>query len=665
MATQVLPRYCFGPYELDLDRRELRKFGTRVSLQPQCYQVLVCLLEKSGRTVTRAELQRALCGQGVHVDFERSLNRIINKLRSALGDIADSPKYIETMRVGGYQFIGHVSSVGAAHSSTTTLATSVRLRETVISLPPSSATKGQETSLLGNTDASNGELAEAEEREIQVRIAREGGRSKSWTISVAAIMVLAGAVTLSSGRFGWGSSHPAHLRVEVLPTANETGNAAEDYLALGETIALTDELTGIAGDWLEVIEPPSMQYNDGRRIQNALKNESRPDYVIEGSLSRASAPTRVRLAAKLVRVQDHAVVWSASSECSADDATIVQKQLAESAAQALSGRPLASPSTRAPVPPHARQEYLLGRYLANKRNKDSTLEAAKHFDAAIQMDPTFTAAYLGVADAQLFLANYIPSYAQAARASLLKALQLDSSSAEAHAQLGFLKFTYDLDYQAAEKEFRQALQLEPGSPSAHYRYGLLLAGIRRYPEAVEQMQRALELDPLNQSINYNSGIVLFQAGRTDDAIRQLQRTLELEPESEVAHQYLGIIFEQQKRYDAALDEFRKAAKYSNGHIAPLIAVGHVQALAGHTNEARKVLQELQRLSHQQFVRAYGIALLYVALNDRDNAFRWLDKAIEDGSCSTTEINNDQNLDPIRGDRRFSEIQQRLGLPIAG
>lgn len=483
------------------------------------------------------------------------------------------------------------------------------------------------------------------------------------TASVA-LLTVAVAVT---GRLAWGG-RPTPLRVAIFPVANETGDPAEGYLAFAATVALTDELTVSAGDWLEVIQPPSTPYNNtGSPLWKVMKSELRVDYAIEGSLSRADTTTtpRFRLAARLVRLRDNAVVWSASSDCNLADATTVQSQLAESAVQTLSGRPLSSARTRAQVPPAVQREYLLGRYLANKRNKESTLEAAKHFSSAIQMDANFTAAYLGLADAQLFLANYIPGSAHAARASLLQALQRDSSSAEAHAQLGFLKFTYDLDYQAAEREFRQALQLEPGSASAHYRYGLLLAGVRRYPEAVEQMQRALELDPLNQSINYNDGIVLFQAGRTDDAIRQLKHTLELEPESEVAHQYLGIIFEQQKRYDAALDEFSKAAKYSNGHIAPMIAIGHVQALAGHKDEALKVLQELQRFSHQQLVRAYGIALLYIALNDRDDAFRWLDKAIEDGSCSATEINNDHNLDSIRGDRRFSEIQKRLRLPIAG
>jgi tetratricopeptide (TPR) repeat protein len=310
----------------------------------------------------------------------------------------------------------------------------------------------------------------------------------------------------------------------------------------------------------------------------------------------------------------------------------------------------------------AYQFYLKGRFYQEQADK----KAIEYFKKAIAADPTYALAYAGLADAWSFLGNFDqvpPDEAfREARAAALKALELDEELAEAHASLGFIRMCHDRDWVSAERDYKRALALNPGYAAAHSRYAWHLGARGRLDEAIERIQRTLELDPMSLNENTNSGWYLYMARRYEAAEAQLKKTLEMDANYHFARVLLGRVYEQQKKYPEAIAEHREAVARSGSGSTELAALAYACAIAGKTEEARKVFEQLQQRAKQRYVSPYSIAVVHVGLGEVNEAFEWLEKAYErrDGWIAGW-IKVDPRFDSLRPDPRFTSLLRRLGL----
>src|SRR6185369_9958560 len=272
--------------------------------------------------------------------------------------------------------------------------------------------------------------------------------------------------------------------------------------------------------------------------------------------------------------------------------------------------------------------YLKGRNYWNKRTEDGLLQGVEHFRKAIEVDPEYAPAYAGLADCYNMLVVYgINQPKEAfpkAKEAATEALKIDDSLAEARTSLAFIKHRWDWDRVGAEKEFQLAIRYKPGYAPAHQWYSSFLVAMGRFDEAIAEAKRAEELEPLSFISNSHLGWILFLAGRNDEAIAHCRRLLEVDPNFFPALRYLGLAYEQKGMHKEAIAEFAKGVKLS---ASPLMIslLGHAYAVSGNKAEARRILAELDQ-QKQRYVSPYTVATIYAGLGDRDQAFKWLEKA---------------------------------------
>jgi len=316
----------------------------------------------------------------------------------------------------------------------------------------------------------------------------------------------------------------------------------------------------------------------------------------------------------------------------------------------------------------AYQLQLKGRFYYNKRTEEGLQKSLEYFQQAIEKDPTFALAYSGLADTYDLLGaadaggTVSPNEAlPKAKAAALKAIEIDASLAEPHVSLAHIKYYYDRDWPGAEREFKRAIELNPNYPQAHHWYAIYLAWADRTNEGLAEIKRAQELDPLSLPINMTVGWLLCDANRTDEGIDQLRKTVQMDPTFIVAHNRLALCYERKGMYSDAIAEFEKVS--SLGARTPGIAgLGQVYAMSGNRSEAQKALTELQELSKQRYVSPGDFALIYAALGEKDQAFAWLEKSVEEHDLMTARLKVDQRFDNLRSDPRFAELVKRVGLP---
>ncbi|HEX7313872.1 MAG TPA: tetratricopeptide repeat protein [Pyrinomonadaceae bacterium] len=311
----------------------------------------------------------------------------------------------------------------------------------------------------------------------------------------------------------------------------------------------------------------------------------------------------------------------------------------------------------------AHEAYLRGRYFWNKRNAEGVEKSVEHFRRAIDLDPTYGAAYAGLADAYSVLGNYrygsLPSdeCMRRARASALKAVEVDEELAEAHASLALVKAYQDRDAEGAEAEFRRAIELNPSYPTAHHWYSDFLAMLGRMDEALAEASRAAELDPLSPIIATTVGERLFFARDYERAAERLRRTLELDPDFIQARLFLGVVYVRQGRRAAAVAELRRARELAGGGDARVAAaLGQAYALTGRKAEARRLLEELSAAGAE--VAPSDMALVHASLGEREQAYEWLAKARDKARTNPEAANMlmaDPRLDTLRADPRFRDI----------
>ena len=633
-ANHSPKRLRFGVFEADPRIGELTKQGKRLPLQEQPFQLLAMLLERPGELVSREELRAKIWPQTI-VDFDHGLNKAISKIRDALGDSAENPRFIETVARRGYRFLADVAIVQDG--------------------PPETAAGD------AAVQADAGPLARREAGTSS----RRPPRALAWRLfGFGLALVLAAA--LSWILYTSKNSAPTIRSLAVLPLKNLSGDVSQDYFTDGMTEELITQLGQISA--LRVISSTSvMLYKDVDKPLAEIARELSVQAVVEGSVLRSG--DRVRITAQLIRVPADEQMWAHSYEGDLHDTLTLQSKVAQAIAEqiraTLSRRQQAALRKPKTVSPDAYEAYLKGRYFWNKRTGDGLKKAINYFSRAIETDPTYAEAYSGLADSYALSGDWeyavlSPQYAfHQARAAATKALALDDSLGEAHTSLAFAFDLYAWDWAAAEKEYQRAIELNPGYATAHHWYAWHLLMMGRNSEGIFELKRAESLDPLSLIISADLADALCIAHLYDGSVQQSKKTLEMDPNFAAAHYQLGQAFAQKHMHDEAIAEFQRAIELS-GHSGAFDSnLAYVYAMSGRKREAEDIVKELKARPDENHSIDANVALVYVGLGDHDQAMIWLNKAYE--ARFNPSILLRPAFDPLRSDARFRGLRRGLGL----
>jgi len=389
--------------------------------------------------------------------------------------------------------------------------------------------------------------------------------------------------------------------------------------------------------------------------------------VLEGNVQRMA--DRIRVTARLINVADGASLWADTFDEKFTDVFAVQDAISQKVADALalrlSGEEKNRLTKRYTENVEAYQLYLTGRYHWSRLTPPDIRKGIGFLQQAIELDPGYALAYAGLATANRALAMNADAPSKdclpQAKAAAMKAIELDDSLAEAHSALSFGLIWYDWDWAAAEREAKRALALDPNSALSHFAYAHILSDQGHHQEAIAEIAHARELDPVFLLIRALEGMILHHAGRNDEALTRLQKALELDPNFWVTHLMLGRVYIQQRKYSEAIAEFTKARELSHGNSEAIGSIGYVEALAGHKDKARAVLEELKALSNQRYIPPSNVGLVYNALDDQNEALSSLETACDERDPRVTLLKVDPRWDSLRPDPRFVAILKRIGL----
>ena len=491
--------------------------------------------------------------------------------------------------------------------------------------------------------------------EARRRTIRRSGLLLATALAAAGI---AGAVTVRNRSAARATS------IAVLPLELIGADTTERYLSDAVT---ADLITALAqGASIRVVNRQTMlRYRATTKPVRDVARELHADEVLSGTIERVG--DSVHMTAQLVDANDDRTLWAQSLLGSRGDLLQMQRVVARSVQRTVLGAAAHASdgaTNVAALDPTALDLYVRGRYWWNKRGP-GLLTSIDFFTKALDVDPTFALAYSGLADAyvQLGYGSLLrPDDAfPKARAAAQRALQLDSTLAEPHATLGYVKMYYAWDWSGAEQEFRRALALDPSYATGHEWYGLFLAAMGRTDEAIAQEHRAQELDPLSTAVAGTSAWVQYYGGRFDAADRELRVALREDPTFALGHFYLGRVHESRGDLKAALAEYDATGPLQRW-VPTIAARGRVLALSGRAGEARATLATMDSMSRNAYVTAYAMALVHAALGQRDSAFAWLDRGVAERTHWLVWLNRDPRWQSIRDDARFAALVERVGLP---
>jgi TolB-like protein/DNA-binding winged helix-turn-helix (wHTH) protein/Tfp pilus assembly protein PilF len=608
-------RIRFADFEIDANACVLLRDGAPVRLQQQPFDVLCRLVGRPGQLVSRDDLRQELWPSDTFVDFDHSLNIAINKLRAALNDSAEHPRFIQTIPRRGYRFIGVLE----------------------------------------------GRPAELPEQAGAPRLPRAMVIGVGLGVVVAAALVAAWTLRPTPAPVA-----REFQSIAVLQLDNLSPDPNDAYLAEGISDELTTDLAKISS--LRVISRESvLQFRGEPAAAPEIARRLNVQAIVEGSLTRIGS--RVRIRAQLIDAADDRHLWAESYERDIGDLLALQREIASDIAarvQAkLTRRPQAAASASRRVDTDAYLAYIKGRVLWNQRTRPALERGIESFQHAIDVDPAYAPAYAGLADCYTALGygSFLAPNVAFARAedAAGKAIALDPGLANAHASLAYGKLYYDWDFSGANREFQRALALDPNDVTALEWHSVYLTAMGRFDEAITEVERARALDPLSASTNTDVGFVEYYSGHYADAEKQLRATIEMNPSFPLAHLWLGRAYQAQRRYDDAVAEYAAASKVLVDWPVTMAAIGHVYAISGRRQDAERVLQDLQNLQGRKYVTPYGLALVYAGLGDRTSALDWLDRAVSDKSNWLVWLNRDPRFAGLHGSPRFDALVHRVGL----
>jgi TolB-like protein/DNA-binding winged helix-turn-helix (wHTH) protein/Flp pilus assembly protein TadD len=637
-------RVRFGVFEVDLRAGELRKRGLRVRLQHQPFQVLEMLLRRPREVVSRDELRNTLWKADTFVDFDHGLNKAINKIRDALGDSSESPRFIETVARRGYRFIGDVQFLEITPSD-----------------PPEAL--GLRVPATGTSE----QIALAPNPAARKRMIRPF----AWKVLALALAL---TVAFLVGRTIYARTRSAVVSVQnpirslaVLPLENLSGKTSEDYFADGMTDELITDLAQISA--LRVISRTSvMSYKAARKPLPQIARELNVDAIMEGTVLRSG--NRVRITTQLIQAATDKHLWAQSYESDLSDTLALQNKLANAIAEQI--RIKLSPQEETVlksvkvVNPDAYESYLKGRYFWNKRTAGALERAIEYFNNALKIDPNYAPAYAGLADCYALLGDWEygilePKEAFSnAKAAATKAIELDDGLSEAHTSLAFCLDAFDWDWNGAEREFKRAIALAPGYATAHQWYAWHLMTLGRDKEAIAEMRKAQDLDPLSLIISADMADTLLISHRYPEATNQSRRIIDMDPGFALGHYELGQAFAQRHLFKEAVNEFKTAIRLSGGNTACSSNLANAYAVSGRRKEAVELLEHLKDGLDGHSATASEIALIYAGLGENDEAIVWLEKAYSERFNPSVLLR--PVFDPLRSEPQFKNLLRRIGLP---
>ncbi|MGO9325294.1 MAG: winged helix-turn-helix domain-containing protein [Terracidiphilus sp.] len=593
----------FKGFELNLLTRELYRHGLKVRLHGQPVEVLSILVACPGELVTRETLRKALWPKDTFVDFEHSLNSTINRLRDALGDDADRPRFIETIPRLGYRFIAPISTATSFGSST-----SSKPQETVTALVEETAVPRQLVDRSG----------------IQVE---------------------------------------TRIRLAVLPFTN-LGDEPQDHLSDGLSTQMIVEL-GRVYKKLNVIGPVSSLYFIGTIPSfPRIARELGANYLLIGTVWRV--PPRLRVFAQLIRAEDQCSVWSESYTRQDTDILaildLITRDISRGLAQALpkpgvTGAYLETTSG-------TYEKYLRARFYSFKFDRSSFEKAVSLFEQVICENPNFAPAHATLAlmlTAAMTFGGLPPQlFYKRVEQHLSKALDLEEENAEAQAALGYLR-TAQADWPSAESGFLRALDINPSLSGAHIGCSQLFSALGRDEEAIRTGRRACELEPLSPIMHTVLGFSQYRAGQLPEAVESIERAIEIEPGFGPANVTLGFVYETMGEEDKALRVTRNAVEHAQDTPLMQCALARSLAIAGRTDEAVHLLGEILQVRRTNCLPATWIALIYAALWDQEQAWAWLKTAMHEQDPWRVFLRADPRFKFFAGDARFPELLKQIGL----
>jgi TolB-like protein/DNA-binding winged helix-turn-helix (wHTH) protein/Tfp pilus assembly protein PilF len=619
--------YRFGTFEVEIASATLRRGGLEVRLRGRPFDILLLLLEAPGEVVTRDQLKQRLWAEDTFVDFDHGLNAAMNRLRSALGDSADSPRYIQTLPRRGYRFLAPVHRVERAVS------------EPAPSVPRPAA-------WLAETPPVDGPAAPA-----PYPAAVPAARGWRWA-AIVATGVLLGVAAIFTVR-GWPGQRVPTGRpmLAVLPFANLSGDPDQDFLSAGFTDELIAQLGALNPEKLGVIARTTVtSYRGSGRSVADIGRELGIAYALEGSVRRSGS--RIRIAAQLIDVETQTQLWAETYDREIGDVLLAERDVAMRVAESLAMSVLRT--TVVPRLPSAAayEAVLRGRYLRLQATETSLDRAREYFEQAIALDPNLAPAYAGLADVYHVLGGPgwefdRPSVLLArARDAAERAIALDPALPDGYAVRGMIRLWLQWDPAAAGTDLDRALALNASFAQAHQYMSTVYTVQRRFEEAVEEARRSAALDPLSSVAGTTLGYRLYYAGRFDEAAREFTRALELSPE--FASAWLGLAQTRRElgQAAAALEAITKAEQYAGGRDYIEAHLGYIEARAGNGARAKERLQALRAGAGGRYVSPYHLALIAAGLGDGEAVKFEIARAAADRSGWLLFVPLERELEPF-------------------
>lgn len=619
--------FQFSDYVLDAGEFQLRRGERTLKLEKLPMELLILLVERKGTLVSREEIIERIWGKDVFFESDSGINTAVSKLRQALGDDAESPKYIQTVVGKGYRFIASVNQSPTNGEGTNLPA--------IIPIVPASAAPG----------------------------AQHLPRRRRW-IAVLVVVLLLGLGVGYYVRRTQSLQTPQTLA--VLPFKPLSTGPGDESLELGMADTLITKLSRSAR---LIVRPTSAirKYTGADSDPLAAGRALQVDTVLEGYLQRVDE--RLRVSLRLIRVRDGVSLWADSYDTRFTDMFQVQDTVSERVVDALgvqlSSLEKAGLRKRDTANVEAYELCMRGVFFFNTRSEDGLRKAVPYFEQAIAADNNYALAYAELA-AALGPIGYLGYRASdeirpKMRDAAMRAVALDPNLPLAHVVLGAVLAFYEWTWSEGEKEFQRALQLDRNLPLAHLWYGLLLECNGRYEDALKQWEQAQELDPVTPVIVAAVGVARFRLGDNEGALQQFRKALEVDDTFDQGHVDIGHVYERSGDYRHAIAEYRLAVEHSPKSRLAKTALGYALARAGETAEAKHILDELLRASQTEYVSPVHLAIICAGLDDNDAAMRWLEKAHDQRNATLSAILSEPDLQGLHGDPRFKELSQSIGL----
>ncbi len=618
--------YRFGAFELLSQEGELRTTDSCVRLQEKPLLLLTALLDHPQELVTRQQLRERMWGSETFVDYEQGINVAIKKVRQALSDSAENPRFIETIAKKGYRFLLPVEIVDQAVPANFPTVEPGRVPEVAA-----------------------GPVSESP---------RSHRRSRLVAFAAAGALLLVG-IWLFQVEARARHSTQIHS-LAVLPLQNLSPDAGQEYFADGITEELITDLAQTLP--FRVISRTSvMRYKQTSEPITQIARELGVEAIVEGAVARSG--NRVTVTIQLIDATEDRHLWAQRYDRNVGDLLGMEAELSQEIASQVGGTLSARPVnlTVSAVDPEVYELCLMGRYHWNRRTPAGLSKAIEYFQDAIRRDPNYPPAYAGLADAYLIMPSYNSvdtedSYRKAEIAAR-RALQLDDTLAESHATLGMLAIHHWFsESDQAEREFRRALQLNPNYATAHHWFSYYLIFMKRLDEALGEMELARRLDPLSPIINADEGHLLYAIGRYGKAKERLQYAIELAPGLGQPHETLALIALVEGRATESVAQARAGLALDGSNPRSMAEAGYVLAATGHVEEAQQLLTTLNELVERDSAAPVFPAFIYLGLGQRSQALNVLDKAAHKRIDSLIGLGQWSTIiDPLRNDPQYRRL----------